>query len=65
MFVSVWGATEPSPSSESARGCRETAKLNGVEPFPRPEATLEAIAAGHSDDRIDGLVLWTFNPSLT
>ena len=34
----------------------ETAKMNGVEPFAYLKATLEAIAAGHPQDRIDDLL---------
>jgi hypothetical protein len=42
----------------------ETAKINCVEPFGDLKATLEAIAAGHPQDRIDDLRLpWNFQPS--
>ncbi|MEM7523848.1 MAG: transposase [Pseudomonadota bacterium] len=34
----------------------ETAKINGVEPFAYIKATLEAIANGHPNDRIDKLL---------
>ena len=38
----------------------QTAKLNGVEPYVWLKATLEAIAAGHLNDRIDELLPWNF-----
>lgn len=41
----------------------ETAKINGVEPFAYLKATLEAIARGHPQNRIDELLPWNFNPS--
>ncbi|MPQ96228.1 IS66 family transposase [Thioclava sp. JE_KL1] len=41
----------------------ETAKINGVEPFAYLKATLEAIAAGHPQGRIDELLPWTFKSS--
>ena len=41
----------------------ETAKLNGVEPFAYLKATLEAIANGHPQNRIDELLPWDFKPS--
>ncbi|QEW20350.1 Transposase [Marinibacterium anthonyi] len=41
----------------------ETAKINGVEPFAYLKATLEAIAAGHPQKRIDELLPWNFKPS--
>jgi transposase len=41
----------------------ETAKINGVEPFAYLKATLEAIAAGHPQGRIDELLPWNFKPS--
>ena len=41
----------------------ETAKINGVEPFAYLKATLEAIAAGHPQNRIDDLLPWNFTPS--
>ena len=43
----------------------ETAKLNGVEPYAWLKATLEAIAAGHPNDRIDELLPWNFAISST
>ena len=43
----------------------QTARLNGVEPFVWLKATLEAIAAGHPNNRIDDLMPWAFNPSST
>ena len=36
----------------------ETAKLNRVEPYAWLKATLEAIAAGHPNSRIDELLPW-------
>ena len=41
----------------------ETAKINGVEPFAYLKATLEAIAAGYPQGRIDDLLPWNFTPS--
>lgn len=41
----------------------ETAKINGVEPFAYLKSTLEAIAAGHPENRIDDLLPWNFQPS--
>ena len=41
----------------------ETCKINGVEPFAYIKATLEAIAAGHPQSRIDDLLPWNFRPS--
>ena len=41
----------------------ETAKINGVEPFVYLKSTLEAIAAGHPQHRIDELLPWNFQPS--
>ncbi len=41
----------------------ETAKINGVEPFAYLKATLEAIAAGHPQNRVDDLLPWNFQPS--
>ena len=43
----------------------QTAKLNGVEPYAWLKATLEAIAAGHPNDRIDELFPWNFKPAST
>ena len=43
----------------------ETAKLNGIEPHAWLKATLEPIAAGHSDSDIDELLLWNFRPPRT
>nr|WP_309504601.1 transposase [uncultured Roseovarius sp.] len=40
-----------------------TAKINSVEPFAYLKATLEVIAAGHPDSKIDDLLPWNFNPS--
>lgn len=41
----------------------ETCKINGVEPFAYLKSTLEAIAAGHPNNRIDDLLPWNFKPS--
>lgn len=41
----------------------ETCKLNGIEPFAYLTSTLEAIAAGHPQSRIDDLLPWNFQPS--
>ena len=41
----------------------QTARLNGVEPFAWLRAALEAIAAGHPNDRIDDLLPWNFASS--
>ena len=41
----------------------QTAKLNEVEPHAWLKATLEAIAAGHPNDRLDELLPWNFKPS--
>ena len=39
------------------------AKINGGSPFAYLKATLEAIAAGHPQNRIDDLRPWNFTPS--
>ena len=41
----------------------ETAKINDVEPFDYLKATLEAIADGHPQNRIDDLLPLNFPPS--
>jgi len=41
----------------------ETAKINGIEPFAYLKATLEAIARGHPQSRIDDLMPWNFKLS--
>ena len=41
----------------------ETAKINSVEPCAYLKATLEAIATGHPQGRIDDLLPWNFKPS--
>ena len=43
----------------------DTAKLNGVDPYAWLKATLEAIAAGHPNSRIDELLPWNFKPAST
>ena len=40
----------------------ETCKMNCVEPYAWLKAKLEAIAAGHSNSRIDELLPWNFKP---
>ena len=41
----------------------ETAKVNDVEPFAYLKATLESIAIGHPQSRIDDLLPWNSQPS--
>ncbi|MEM6942783.1 MAG: IS66 family transposase [Pseudomonadota bacterium] len=41
----------------------ETAKINGVEPFAYLKATLEALANGHPNSRLDDLLPWNFKPA--
>ena len=41
----------------------ETAKINGIEPFAYLKATLEAIAGGHPNDRLDELLPWNWVPT--
>ena len=38
----------------------ETYKMNGVEPYAWLKSTLEKIAAGHPNSRIDELLPWNF-----
>ena len=38
----------------------ETAKMNGVDPYAYLKATLEAIASGHPNSRLDELLPWNF-----
>ena len=40
----------------------ETCKMNGVEPYAWLKSTLEKIAAGHPNSRIDELLPWSFKP---
>ena len=40
----------------------ETCKMNGVEPYAWFKDTLEKIAAGHPNSRIDELLPWSFKP---
>jgi len=40
-----------------------TCKLNGVDPHAYLKATLEALARGHPQSRIDELLPWNFAPS--
>jgi len=42
----------------------EAAKINGGEPFASLKSTLEAIAAGHPQNRIDELPPWNFKTSI-
>ncbi|PJK27364.1 IS66 family transposase [Minwuia thermotolerans] len=39
----------------------ETAKMNDLDPFAYLKATLEALAKGHPNQRIDELLPWAFN----
>ena len=41
----------------------ETAKINGIEPFAYLKTTLEAIAGGHPNDRLDELLPWNWAPT--
>ena len=41
----------------------ETCKINRVDPYAYLVATLEAIAAGHPQSRIDDLTPWAFAPA--
>lgn len=41
----------------------QTAKLNGIEPFAYLTATLEALAKGHPQSRIDELMPWSAKPA--
>ena len=43
----------------------ETCKLNGVEPFTYLKATLEALAKGHPQSRLDDLLPWNFSAKTT
>jgi hypothetical protein len=38
----------------------QTCKLNGVDPYVYLKATLEALAAGHPQSRLDELMPWNF-----
>ena len=38
----------------------EIAKINGIEPFAYLKATLEAIAGGNPNDRLDELMPWNW-----
>jgi transposase len=40
-----------------------TAKMNGIDPFAYLKATLEALANGHHQSRIDDLMPWAFKPA--
>ena len=40
-----------------------TAKMNGIDPFAYLKATLEALANGHPQSRIDDLMPWAFKPT--
>jgi transposase len=41
----------------------ETAKIKCIEPFAYLKATLEAIACGHPNDRLDELLPWNWVPT--
>ncbi|GHG11428.1 IS66 family transposase [Paracoccus sp. KCTC 42845] len=41
----------------------ETCKINGIEPFAYLNATLQAIANGHPQSRLDDLLPWNLRPS--
>ena len=41
----------------------ETCKMNGVEPYAWLKSTLEKIAGGHPQSRIDELLPWNFDPA--
>jgi transposase len=41
----------------------ETAKMNGVDPAAYLTATLEAIARGHPNSRLDELLPWAAKPA--
>nr|WP_265506008.1 IS66 family transposase [Paracoccus rhizosphaerae] len=41
----------------------ETCKINGIEPFAYLKATLQAIANGHPQSRLDDLLPWNFKTS--
>ncbi len=41
----------------------ETCKMNGVEPYAWLKSTLEKIAAGHPQSKIDKLLPWNFDPA--
>lgn len=43
----------------------ETCKLNGVDPYAYLRATLEALAAGHPQSRLDELLPWSFTSPST
>jgi len=40
-----------------------TAKMNGIDPFAYLKATLQALANGHPQSRIDDLMPWAFKPA--
>ncbi len=37
--------------------------MNGIDPFAYVEATLEALANGHPQNRLDDLMPWAFKPA--
>ena len=41
----------------------ETCKMNAVEPYAWLQSTLEKIADGHPQSRIDELLPWNFEPA--
>jgi transposase len=40
-----------------------TAKMNGIDPFAYLKATLQALANGHPQSRLDDLMPWAFKPA--
>jgi transposase len=40
-----------------------TAKMNGIDPFAYVKATLQALANGHPQSRLDDLMPWAFKPA--
>jgi transposase len=44
-------------------GAYASLTINGIEPFAYLKATLEAIAGGHPNDRLDELLPWNWVPT--
>jgi hypothetical protein len=59
------GHDEAGRSGERIASLIATAEMNGIEPFAYLKATLEALANGHPQSRIDDLVPWAFKPAST
>ena len=57
------GHDEGGRAWERIASLTETAKMNGVEPFTYLTATLEALANGHPQCRLDDLLPWNFRPA--